>query len=80
VQDAGLPSLLCTLHQLQRTVLLGLKPVEAICGLLRKIKVAVRGFKQSNVQASYLKRAQEQCGAPQHALIQSNQTRCDHVW
>ena len=50
--------------------------MEPIIGLLVRVKAAVRGFKQSNVQVAYLKKAQEQVGAPQHALIQSNQTRC----
>ena len=75
VRDAGLPSSLCFIHSLQRTIAVAFKGAEPVVEVLTRTKKAVTGARQSNVQASYLRRAQESVGAPQRALIQDNQTR-----
>ena len=75
VREAPLPSSLCFIHSLQRTIAVSLKDVDEVLTLLTRTKKAVAGVRQSNVQASYLREAQVSIGAPQRALVQDNQTR-----
>lgn len=70
-----MPSSLCFIHSLQRTIAMSLKDVDAALGTLKRLKKAITGLKQSNVQAGYLREAQVSVGAPQRAMVQSNKTR-----
>ena len=75
VRDAGLPSSLCFIHSLQRTIVVSLKDVNEVLAALKRTKKVVTSARKSNVQAAYLREAQVSIGAPQRALVQSNQTR-----
>lgn len=54
---------------------MSLKNVDAALASLKRTKKVVTGVRQSNVEAAYLREAQESIGAPQRALIQENHTR-----
>ena len=75
MRDAGIPSSLCFIHSLQRTIAVSLKEADAVRDALKRTKKVVTGARKSNVQAAYLREAEVSIGAPQRALIQDNQTR-----
>ena len=73
------PTLACTTHALQRTIINSINAVPDIKTMLKRMKAAVTATRMSHTQTAYLREAQQTTGVTDHQLIQCNTTRWSSI-